>query len=45
MPFRNSLLGEYSLLMADPPYGLGLSENEIARIADMSMENRFMLVE
>ncbi|KAK2459794.1 hypothetical protein APHAL10511_008226 [Amanita phalloides] len=28
LPFRTSLLGEYALLMAQPPLGLGLSEEE-----------------
>lgn len=43
LPFRNSLLGEYALLMAAPPLGLGLSEAEIAEIARMSMAARFPL--
>ncbi|THU92303.1 adenosine deaminase-like protein [Dendrothele bispora CBS 962.96] len=42
LPFRNSLLGEYALLLAKAPYGLGLSEDEVARIAQMSMESRFV---
>ncbi|KAK7461280.1 hypothetical protein VKT23_008456 [Stygiomarasmius scandens] len=41
LPFRNSLLGEYALLLAKAPYGLGLSEDEVTRIAKMSMESRF----
>ena len=41
LPFRNSLLGEYALLMAAPPLGLGLSETEIEKIAQMGMESRF----
>lgn len=41
LPFRTSLLGEYALLMAPPPLGLGLSENEVTLIARMSMEARF----
>ena len=41
LPFRNSLLGEYALLMAQPPLGLGLTEAEIAKIAKMGMESRF----
>lgn len=41
LPFRNSLLGEYALLMAAPPLGLGLNENEVAKIAKMGMEARF----
>ncbi|KAI0638926.1 Metallo-dependent hydrolase [Trametes polyzona] len=41
LPFRNSLLGEYALLMAKPPLGLGLTEAEIEKIARMGMESRF----
>ncbi|KAL0578368.1 hypothetical protein V5O48_003620 [Marasmius crinis-equi] len=41
LPFRNSLQAEYALLMAQPPLGLGLSEKEVARIAQMSMESTF----
>ncbi|KAJ7615922.1 Metallo-dependent hydrolase [Roridomyces roridus] len=41
LPFRNSLLGEYALLLASPPLGLGLSENEVRRIAAMGMNARF----
>ncbi|KAH9947357.1 Metallo-dependent hydrolase [Amylocystis lapponica] len=41
LPFRNSLLGEYAMLMAAPPIGLGLTEAEIARVARMGMECRF----
>ncbi|KAI0757458.1 Metallo-dependent hydrolase [Daedaleopsis nitida] len=41
LPFRNSLLGEYALLMAQPPLGLGLTEEEIQKIARMSMDCRF----
>ncbi|KAF9261512.1 Metallo-dependent hydrolase [Marasmius fiardii PR-910] len=41
LPFRNSLLAEYALLMAQPPLGLGLSEREVARIAEMSMQSTF----
>ncbi|KAH9836646.1 Metallo-dependent hydrolase [Rhodofomes roseus] len=41
LPFRNSLLGEYALLMAAPPLGLGLSEEEIRRVAQMGLECRF----
>ncbi|KAA1468355.1 Metallo-dependent hydrolase [Dentipellis sp. KUC8613] len=43
LPFRNSMLGEYALLMAPKPLGLGLSEQEIATVAKMSMEHRFKL--
>ncbi|KAL0949028.1 hypothetical protein HGRIS_009123 [Hohenbuehelia grisea] len=41
LPFRNSLLGEYALLMAAPPLGLGLGEDAVRRIAEMGMEARF----
>ncbi|KAI1789174.1 Metallo-dependent hydrolase [Ganoderma leucocontextum] len=41
LPFRNSLLGEYALLMAAPPLGLGLEEAEIEKIAQMGMDSRF----
>lgn len=41
LPFRNSLVGEYALLLAEPPFGLGLSEDEIKRIAEMGFESRF----
>ncbi|KAI0318012.1 Metallo-dependent hydrolase [Amylostereum chailletii] len=41
LPFRNSLLGEYALLLAPKPLGLGLSEGEVATIARMGMECRF----
>ncbi|KAK0198416.1 hypothetical protein F5146DRAFT_948909 [Armillaria mellea] len=41
LPFRNSMLGEYALLMASAPLGLGLSEDDVRRIAEMSMKCRF----
>ncbi|KAJ7133384.1 Metallo-dependent hydrolase [Mycena epipterygia] len=41
LPFRTSLLGEYALLMAKQPLGLGLSEDEVRRIAEMGMAARF----
>ncbi|ETW87723.1 hypothetical protein HETIRDRAFT_122018 [Heterobasidion irregulare TC 32-1] len=41
LPFRTSMLGEYALLIAPKPLGLGLSEQEIERVAKMSMESRF----
>ncbi|KDR78477.1 hypothetical protein GALMADRAFT_1364660 [Galerina marginata CBS 339.88] len=34
LPFRNSLLTEY----ARPPYGLGLSEEQVRRVREMSLE-------
>ncbi|OCH94178.1 Metallo-dependent hydrolase [Obba rivulosa] len=41
LPFRNSLLAEYAILMAPPPLGLGLTESEIEAVARMGMECRF----
>ncbi len=41
LPFRNSILGEYALLMAPNPVGLGLTESEIEIVARMGMESRF----
>ncbi|KJA20521.1 hypothetical protein HYPSUDRAFT_142021 [Hypholoma sublateritium FD-334 SS-4] len=41
LPFRTSLIGEYALLLAAKPLGLGLSEAQVARIAAMSMSHRF----
>jgi adenosine deaminase len=41
LPFRNSLLGEYALLLAEPPVGLGLSEDEVSRVAKGSLSARF----
>lgn len=43
LPFRNSMLGEYALLLAPKPCGLGLTESEVEIIARMSMECRFPL--
>ncbi|EIW86058.1 Metallo-dependent hydrolase [Coniophora puteana RWD-64-598 SS2] len=42
LPFRTSLLGEYALLLAKPPHGLGLSREEVVAIARMSMDSRFI---
>ncbi|KAG2358644.1 adenosine deaminase-like protein [Suillus spraguei] len=41
LPFRTSCLGEYSLLLAQPPLGLGLSRDDVARIARMGMDAAF----
>ncbi|KAH9481985.1 Adenosine deaminase-like protein [Psilocybe cubensis] len=41
LPFRTSLLAEYALLLAQPPYGLGLSQEQILRIGEMSLQARF----
>ncbi|KAG2072978.1 Metallo-dependent hydrolase [Suillus decipiens] len=42
LPFRTSCLGEYSLLLAQPPLGLGLSRDNVARIARMGMDAAFL---
>ncbi|KAJ7841498.1 Metallo-dependent hydrolase [Mycena olivaceomarginata] len=41
LPFRTSLVGEYALLLAARPLGMGLSEAEVQRIAEMGMAARF----
>jgi hypothetical protein len=41
--FRNSLLAEYALLLAKPPLGLGLSEDEVRKVAEGSSTGRFSL--
>jgi len=41
LPFRNSILGEYALLLAPKPVGLGLTESEVETIARMGMESHF----
>ncbi|KAI6037921.1 Metallo-dependent hydrolase [Pisolithus marmoratus] len=41
LPFRTTLLGEYAQLLAKPPLGLGLSREQVRRIAAMGMEARF----
>ena len=41
LPFRTSMTAEYALLVAAPPLGLGLTESEVQRIAEMGMESRF----
>ncbi|KAF8446385.1 hypothetical protein L210DRAFT_3642606 [Boletus edulis BED1] len=42
LPFRTTLLAEYALLLAKPPHGLGLSRDEVRKIAEMGMNARFM---
>ncbi|KAG1768042.1 Metallo-dependent hydrolase [Suillus placidus] len=42
LPFRTSCLGEYSLLLAQPPLGLGLGRDDVARIARMGMDAAFL---
>ncbi|KAJ7060550.1 Metallo-dependent hydrolase [Mycena amicta] len=41
LPFRTTMDGEYALLLAGPPLGLGLSEDEVRRVAEMGMAARF----
>ncbi|KAF9466930.1 hypothetical protein BDZ94DRAFT_1156864 [Collybia nuda] len=41
LPFRTSLPGEYALMLAQPPLGLGLSEAEVKAVGEMSMQARF----
>jgi len=41
LPFRTSMIGEYALLLAKPPFGLGLPEAQVERIAKMSFEIKF----
>ncbi|KAG2030088.1 hypothetical protein BDR03DRAFT_1017557 [Suillus americanus] len=38
LPFRTSCLGEHSLLLAQPPLGLGLSRDDAARIVRMGLD-------
>ncbi|KAL5485736.1 hypothetical protein ACEPAI_6777 [Sanghuangporus weigelae] len=42
LPFRNSLLGEYAMLLAEKPNGLGLKEEDVRTIAKMSLHNTFV---
>ncbi|KAG1829971.1 Metallo-dependent hydrolase [Suillus variegatus] len=42
LPFRTSCLGEYSLLLAQPPLGLGLSRGDVARVARMGLDAAFL---
>ena len=44
LPFRNSLLGEYAMLLAQKPVGLGLDEEDVRTIARMSMDSRFVVL-
>jgi len=41
LPFRTSLTAEYALLLAPSPLGLGLSEEDVARIARSSFDAAF----
>ena len=42
LPFRNSVVAEYALLLAERPLGLGLTEEEVAEVAELSMAARFV---
>lgn len=42
LPFRTSCLGEYAMLLAQPPLGLGLSRDDVARVARMGMDAAFL---
>ena len=41
LPFRNNIIGEYAMLLAAPPLGLGLSNQIAERLAQMGMAARF----
>ncbi|KAF5381891.1 hypothetical protein D9757_007598 [Collybiopsis confluens] len=41
LPFRNSLKGEYALLLAPPPVGLGVTEAQVEKIAQGSLDAAF----
>ncbi|KAG8953113.1 hypothetical protein FRC04_003060 [Tulasnella sp. 424] len=41
LPFRTSLTAEYALLLAKPPLGLGLTEEQVEKIAKLGMASRF----
>ncbi|KZT18215.1 Metallo-dependent hydrolase [Neolentinus lepideus HHB14362 ss-1] len=41
LPFRTNLTAEYALLLAKPPLGLGLTQDEVKKIAAMSLSRRF----
>ena len=43
LPFRNSLLGEYALLLAQKPLGLGLDEEQVRKVAEGSLAARFKI--
>ncbi|KAG0701967.1 Metallo-dependent hydrolase, partial [Suillus ampliporus] len=42
LPFRTSCLGEYALLLAQPPLGLGLGRDDVTRVARMGMDAAFL---
>lgn len=41
LPFKTSLIAEYALLMAAPPLGLGLGEDDVRNIAYGGSQSRF----
>lgn len=41
LPFRTSLTAEYALLLAKQPLGLGLTEEQVEKIARLGMASRF----
>lgn len=41
LPFRNSIMTEYALLLAKQPLGLGLSQSEVETVAKLAKEARF----
>ncbi|KIO26303.1 hypothetical protein M407DRAFT_74594 [Tulasnella calospora MUT 4182] len=41
LPFRTSLAAEYALLLAKAPLGLGLTEEQVEKIARFGMASRF----
>ena len=43
LPFRTNLVGEYAILLAPAPCGLGLTEDEVERIAAMGNRSRFQI--
>ncbi|OAX41410.1 Metallo-dependent hydrolase [Rhizopogon vinicolor AM-OR11-026] len=42
LPFRTSCLGEYALLLAQRPLGLGLDRKDVERLAKMGMDAAFL---
>ncbi|TFK47988.1 adenosine deaminase-like protein [Heliocybe sulcata] len=43
LPFRTNLVAEYALLLAKRPLGLGLTRDEVKKIAEMSLSRKFPL--
>ncbi|KAG9101015.1 hypothetical protein FS749_011098 [Ceratobasidium sp. UAMH 11750] len=41
LPFRTTLVAEYAMLMAPPPFGLGLGEDEVRKITEGGLSSRF----